>query len=128
MNTIDPVELSAYLDGELTPERAREVEAALRTSPALRTELDALAEADETWRAAARSAAFRPDVKLRDAVASKVSVYRIGGAVTFLLAVRIVPKLAGTFDLELIANGIALALVVIWVIRMAGAGARETNA
>ncbi len=55
-------------------------------------------------------------------------MYRIAGAVALLLAVRIVPKLAGAFDLELATNGIALALVVIWAIRMARAGARETSA
>jgi anti-sigma factor RsiW len=125
MNPIDPVELSAYLDGELSPARAREVETALASSPALRAELDALAEADKTWRAAARSAAFRPDVRLRGATVPKVSICRTAGAAALLLAVRFLPKLAGALDVELIANGIALAIVIVWVIRMTGTGARQ---
>ncbi len=128
MNPIDPAELSAYLDGELSPVRAREIEAAVMASPALRAELDALSKADDTWRSAARSAAFPPHVRLPRAAASRASIYRIVGAVALLLAVRIVPKLADSLDWELIANGIALAVVVAWAIHMTRVGARETRA
>lgn len=43
--------LSAYLDGELTPAEAAELAARLRTDPALQAELDALREAVELLRA-----------------------------------------------------------------------------
>lgn len=128
MNPIDPAELSAYLDGELSPARAREVEAAMTSSPALRAEFDALLEADEKWRAAGRSASFRPDIRLRGASLPKVSPYRAGGAVALLLAARILPKLGGAWAWELLVNAIALAVIMVWVIRMTRAGAPEVNA
>lgn len=129
MNPIDPAELSAYLDGELSPARAREIETALMSSPALRAALDALTKADETWRTAARSAAFRPVVRLPGAaLPAKVSISRMAGVVALLLAVRFLPKLTGALDWELVANGIALAVVIAWVIHMIRAGAREAPA
>lgn len=39
-------DLSAFLDGELSPERTREIEAALAAEPALQAELEALMDAD----------------------------------------------------------------------------------
>ncbi len=127
MNPIDPAELSAYLDGELSPARAREVESALASSPALQAELDALTNADRSWRLAARSAAFRSDIRLPRAAARKVPLYRTTGAVVLLLAVRFLPKLAGALDWQIIANGVALAIAMVWVIRMTRAGGRETS-
>jgi anti-sigma factor RsiW len=41
-----PEELSAYLDGELPPERAREIERALERDPELQAELESLMAAD----------------------------------------------------------------------------------
>ncbi len=118
MNPIDPAELSAYLDDELSPARAREVEAAMRDSPALRAELDALLEADKKWRAAVRSASFRPRIRLRNAATPKVSPYRAAGALALLVAARVLPKLGSAWDVELIVNGITLVIVMVWVIRM----------
>ncbi len=127
MNPIEPAELSAYLDDELSPARAREVEAALRGSPALRAEFDALLEADERWRAAARSASFRPRIRLGGARLPEVPPLRAAGALALLLAARILPKLGSAWDLELIVNGIALVIVMVWVIRMTGAGEPDAN-
>ncbi|HEY0106440.1 MAG TPA: zf-HC2 domain-containing protein, partial [Rhizomicrobium sp.] len=61
---MNPAELSAYLDGELPPERTREVERLLAADPGLRAELDALRRSDAAFRAAAQTAAFRPPVRL----------------------------------------------------------------
>ena len=41
-----PEELSAYLDGELSPERAREIESALERDPELQAELESLMAVD----------------------------------------------------------------------------------
>lgn len=121
MNPIEPAELSAYLDGELDAARAREVEAALASSPALREQFKALVSADNSWRATARSASFRPNVRF-DADATRTrSVLRAAGGVTLLLAARIVPKLAGGLELELILNGIALTVALVWIVRMTAA-------
>jgi anti-sigma factor RsiW len=117
---IDPAELSAYLDGELSSTRAREIEAALASSPALRDELDQLGESDRRWRAAARTASFRPDIEWRRTPAFKVSVRRSGAAVVLLLIARVLPKLVGTFELNLILNAIALAVALLWIIRAFG--------
>lgn len=125
MNPIEPAELSAYLDGELNPARAREVESALATSPALQAELDALTKADKTWRMAARLAAFRSTIQLPRTSSRKVPLYRTAGAVVLLLAVRFLPKLAGALDWGLIANGVALAIAMVWVIRMTRAEERQ---
>lgn len=118
MNPIEPAELSAYLDGELSPERAQEVEAALASSPALRTELKSLAADDARWRAAACSAAFRPDVRLPRARALGVRAGPTLLAVALLLGVRLLPKLVGTLTLALILNALALTVIMAWVLAM----------
>lgn len=118
MKPIEPAELSAYMDGELEGARAREVQAALESSPALRGELARLASEDHAWRAAARRASFRPNVRLESSAAPSRSMLRAAGGVILLLAARAVPKLASTLAVELILNAVALALALIWVVRM----------
>lgn len=120
MNPIEPAELSAYMDGELDPTRAREVETALEGSQALRGELNKLVSADNSWRAAARIASFRPRIRLHATPAPLHlrPVVRAAGGVILLLAVRVVPKLASTLEVELILNAFALAIALIWIVRM----------
>ena len=65
MKPIEPFELSGYLDGELEPDRVRELEAVLARDPALRAEYEALANADREWKSTARLAAFVPDTQVR---------------------------------------------------------------
>jgi anti-sigma factor RsiW len=119
VNPIDPAELSAYLDGELTAARARAVEAALASSPELRGELNSLMNADHTWRAAAGTAFFRPRVRLRPGDTPR-SALGVAGVLVLLVVARVVPKLASTLEVELILNGVALAIVLIWVLRTTG--------
>jgi anti-sigma factor RsiW len=127
VNPIDPAELSAHLDGELDPGRAREVEAALASSPALRGEFNTLVNADNSWRTAARTASFRPGIRVQPANARVRSALRAAGSVVLLLVARVVPKLAGTLEGELILNGIALTIALIWVVRTTRADIRTQS-
>jgi anti-sigma factor RsiW len=123
---IEPAELSGYMDGELHPARAREVAAALESSPALQSEFNRLVGADNSWRMAAREARFTPRQPTN--VPRRLrSVLRAAGSVILLLAVRGVPKLAGTLDVELILNAVALAIALTWIIRMTRADVHERS-
>jgi anti-sigma factor RsiW len=64
MTRIDPSELSALLDGELTPARAAEVRQAIADDPALRREYEELARLDDDLKAHAREAVFQPRVEI----------------------------------------------------------------
>ena len=129
MKPIEPAELSAYMDGELDPARAQEVEAALESSPALRSEFNRLVSADNSWRTAARTAAFRPDIRLEpnNRPLPLRSVLRAAGSITLLLAARVVPKLASTLEVELTLNAVALAIALIWIVRMTRADVHERS-
>jgi anti-sigma factor RsiW len=126
---IEPAELSAYMDGELDPARAREVEGALESSPALRAEFNSLVSADNSWRMAARTASFRPGIRLQptDAPLPLRSVFRAAGFVILLLAARVVPKLASTLEVELILNAVALTIALTWIVRMTRADIHEQS-
>jgi anti-sigma factor RsiW len=123
MKFIEPAELSAYLDGELDPARAREVERALAEEPSLRAEFTALTQADAAWRTVARSGEFRPAVWLRYGRPPWASVPAAAAGVALLVAVRILPKLTDTLAWGFLLHGIALAIMVAWVIRLARGGA-----
>ena len=64
MKRIDPCELSALLDDELTPERAAEVRQAIADDPALRREYEELALLDDELQTHAREAVFQPRVEI----------------------------------------------------------------
>jgi anti-sigma factor RsiW len=64
MLRIDPAELSAYLDGELPPERMEEVRAALADDPELRATYEQQASSHADWSNEAASAMFRPRVRV----------------------------------------------------------------
>lgn len=64
MKRVDPCELSALLDGELTPERAAEVRQAIADDPALRREYEELTRLDDELQAHAREAVFQPRVEI----------------------------------------------------------------
>jgi len=112
MNPIERDELSAYLDGELATQRRQEIQGALANSAALREELQRLTSADSQWRAAARSAVFEPQVRLRTQTSVGFSLGRALLCVLLLLAIRALPKLANTVALALGLNALALALAL----------------
>lgn len=122
MKLIDPAELSVYLDGELDPVRAREVETALAGESTLRAQFNALANADTAWRAAARSANFQPMVRLPLNPAFFASQPGAAAVVALLVAVRVLPKLTDILAWGFFLHGITLAVIIVWVIRLATSG------
>ncbi len=119
MNPIDPAELSALMDGELTPERAAEVRAAIAQDAGLKAEFDRLQGMDADWRAAASGAAFRPRVDLAaGAAAWPAALWVLGLCV--LTALRFLPKLIDAALLGTALHGAAFAIIVVWVIRALG--------
>jgi hypothetical protein len=128
MNQIDPAELSGLLDREMSEERSREIRQLVAHTSSLREELETLTIADSRWRAAARSAAFHVEIRLHREKIFAVSPTQAALFMTFLLAIRFLPKLANTLTLGLAINAIALAMVIAWVTAMTRQTERQTNA
>ena len=115
MLPIDPAELSAYLDGELSARRAEEVRAALARDPALRRSYDHLVACDADWSARAAAAMFRPRVRLpRGSIAGRFlkAAVVVLGLLLLRMALKTLPPLYGA-GLE----ALLLALVVGWGLR-----------
>ena len=64
MKPVDPTEISALLDGKLSPEDADRVQRALAEDSSLRREYEELAALDAELKASARAAMFLPEVVL----------------------------------------------------------------
>lgn len=118
MKPVQAEELSALLDGELEPGRAREVEMQIAADPALRAEFEAMSEADAIWRASAGAAAFSPDVQLPDGARSARWLAAFGLSIGGLIVVRIVVKLAGWDAFAFGLSAISLMLLVAAVVRL----------
>ncbi len=116
MTQVEIFELSAYLDGELTKERARIVEAAIAANPVLREEYAALSEADARWRAAANTARFTPKTAVLPNT-NRVWTHLAGG-VLLLLGVRLLPKLAASFELNVLLSAIFFSILLAWAVRL----------
>lgn len=119
MTPIDPIELSAYLDGELTAVRRQEIEEALAADSALCEEFNALARVDAAWRRAAKTAAFKVDVQLPARSVLAKNWLPAATVVTALVAVRLLSNLSDTLAWGFVLNTVALAGVLVWVTRMA---------
>jgi anti-sigma factor RsiW len=119
MKSIDPVELSGLLDGELDPLRAQEVQAALARDPALRSEFEALRAADRGWRAAAGGAA----IPIRTALpASGIRILPVAAPLlAVLVALRLLASLGDLVTLALLLHGVAFAALLTWTMRTAQA-------
>ena len=119
MTPIEPEEISAFLDGELDPARAREVEWSLAADPVLQAEFRSLAHLDSKWRSAASAAAFLPDVRHLRYVEHARPWVRTTALLVLLLLLRILPKLTDTLAFGFILHGVALAIVLLLTIRHA---------
>ena len=119
MTPIQPEELSALLDGELDPGRAREVEGQIAADPILYAEFEALSVADAAWRAAAASATFAPQVRLRVSPVGWLVGFAtvIGG----LVVLRIIFKLTGSDAFAFSLPAISLALLLAAIMWLADA-------
>ncbi len=114
MNGVDPAELSALLDGELPPERAAQVRAAIEADPGLRADYERLSRLDAAWSAAAASAAFRPQPRAIGRPSLRF-VARAACGLGALLLVRFAPWFAPAPLSPLLATAV-LAAVLGWVL------------
>jgi len=115
MTPLNPAELSAYLDGELSETRAREVAGMIAANPALLDELDMLGREDAAWRVAAGAAAFRPALRLQAAGGTAVSGGTIMVCVALFVAIAAVVRGFDSLAASLALNLVAAALVSIGV-------------
>jgi anti-sigma factor RsiW len=118
---LDPAELSALIDGELSPDRARVVEAMLARDPALKAEFDALRAQDAGWREAAGDATFVPAVRLPQPAPAAVTGPGLAAVVLLLLAARFGGKFIEALGPSLLLNLAALVLVGVAVLAAARA-------
>jgi anti-sigma factor RsiW len=116
MLPIDPAELSAFLDGELTPRRADEVQAALARDPVLRQTYERLAKFDVDWKARAATTMFQPRARFKSATIGG-SYLAMALAIIGLLLLRMTLKALPPSYATALAS-ILLALVVGWGLRL----------
>ena len=118
MKPIDPAEVSAYLDGELNPERKLDVERALQADSALREELHSLTQLDTRLRRVAAEVHPAPPVQLDfETTMPKRAVVIMAVIVALLVAFRLIPKL---LDADLL--GSMLANAIVFALLLAGIG------
>lgn len=114
MTPLDPAELSALLDGELTPERAAVVRQALANDPVLRQQYEALANRDTSWKQTAATAAFRPRVSLDRGLWSYR--FRAGATLAGLLLLRLALKVMPT-AVSVSLEVVLLTVLLVWGVR-----------
>lgn len=136
MKPIDPAEFSAYLDGELDPQRARELEEAMQRDSALRAEFERLGALDAGWRSAADTARFAPRLQPPPAVLSAPGWFSTGlgrawvaPAFVLILVVRFLPKMLASFPAGMALQAAVLGVILFVVARWLSAeDAREAPA
>lgn len=121
MTPVTPEELSGYLDGELSAERAGRIEAELAVNEELAAAFAALQAADGRWRMAADSACFQPPPVPRLMATTRPSPGRMVAVLPPLVGLALLPRLVDAPELTLASNGVVLALVLVWVARMVAA-------
>jgi anti-sigma factor RsiW len=109
MKQVQEEELSALIDGELSPQRAEEVRLMVQADPALRAQFAVLGKFDaQLWRAG-EDAAFSAEITFptEPLVARPFPMWLLGiGVALALIVIRLLPKL-----LELPTLGVSLQLV-----------------
>lgn len=115
----DAAELSAYLDGELPPARAAEIEARLAVDAELRAEYEALREMDARWREAGAGTLFVPAVQLPSTRAAGAPLGGLAVIVLVLIGARSAGRFVEALGPSLLLNLAALALVGWVVLRLA---------
>ena len=116
MTPVQPEELSALLDGELSPERAAEIERRMASDPALRTAFEALSDLDARWRTAARTAVFTP-VIARPAPQPGTWMAAAGIAAG-LVVLRLVVRAIDVEGLAFALQAVVLAALLAGLVRM----------
>ena len=114
MTPVQPEELSALIDGELDPRRAEEVEMQIAADPHLRATFEALRDLDARWRAAARSGAMAPQVRLPAPVLRMGWMWRLAVAAA-LVGVRVAMRMVDASAIAYALQGLVLVLVLAGV-------------
>ena len=120
MKPVERMELSALMDGELSPERADQVRRAIAQDESLRREYEELAALDADLRARAQAAMFAPRISFPEATvvpnaAASVPLPMILGALA-LMAARLALKAAPP-SFAAGVETVALVLIVTWGVR-----------
>jgi anti-sigma factor RsiW len=112
MSEPDPAELSAFLDGELDPIRAKQIEALLAADPEMRAAFEQLDLADRRLRSVAAAAAFRPRVRWPEPAEQPATRWLVLPLAAVLLAWAIGKLIPTTMTVSLVINAAALLLLV----------------
>jgi anti-sigma factor RsiW len=118
MNPLDPAELSAYLDGELSAERMREIERIVALDPTARAELESLAKLHARWQASARTAAFLPAVNLPSMKETRTLDRSAIAFLVLLVIAQIALRVFNVLALVLALEFLALVVVLTGVIAL----------
>ena len=112
MKPVDPAEVSALLDGELSPERAEQVRRAIAEDSELRCVFESLSVVQRDLTACAVAARFRPKISL--ATSTRFPAVGVLGFAAAMLILRLSVKLV-PLGVGVILQATALALVLWWV-------------
>ena len=112
MKPVDPTEVSALLDGELSPERAEQVRCAIAEDSELRRVFDELSIVHTDLMHCAAAARFQPRLTLAKSTSSPgISIVGLGLTVlTLRLTVKLLP-----LGLGVAFQATALVFVLLWV-------------
>jgi anti-sigma factor RsiW len=120
MRSIDPAELSAFIDGELDAEQTAEVRAALAIDEALRAHYESLVQADAHLKGVAAGVTLSPSIRLSPAAHSAPE--RMPRGLWRALPVMVIPvvwlivKLTEVDWLAVAASALAFLTLVVGVI------------
>ena len=112
MKELDPVELSAFLDGELDPRRAGEIKALIAGDEEVCAQYEDLRVVDAQLRSFAETAAFEPHVTLPSGMAAAKSAWRPLLLLLFPGAC-LAGKLAGAMPISIAINCLSLLALIL---------------
>ncbi|MHC4407178.1 MAG: anti-sigma factor [Planctomycetota bacterium] len=112
MKPVDPAELSAFLDGELSPERAEQVRCAIAEDSELRRVFEELSAVHRNLMTCAVAARFQPRISL--AKSRSFPALGILGLALAMLILRLAVKLL-PLGVGVAFQATALLLVLLWV-------------
>jgi len=112
MKPVDPAEISALLDGELSPERTEQVRRAIAEDSELRREFDELSVVHTDLTRCAVATRFQPRLPfLKNTSPPAIAIVGLGLAMLILrLTVKLIPLGVGVA-----VQSTALVLVLLWV-------------
>jgi anti-sigma factor RsiW len=123
MIPVQPQELSAFIDGELNPQRAAEVEIQIAANRELRATFEALRDLDDRWRASARTVAFVPQIRL-PASATWNSRFMTVAVTIALVGIRVAVRMIDTTMIAFAFQALVLAAVLARIAWLERKGAR----